>query len=356
MAGAGRLFQPAPNMGTQLEHGGVGAVLGAGGAAVSKVMPTTRLSKDINIGGEGDQLISQFPSVKLTPSQANNGSVVSTGQAVGQARALTKELMAKGGIEGEQLTPKIIDAGIANSQAEIGKILPSTGKIRAASTDMEAVNNVLSNPENANAVAKQPTLRDLTQIAGGGTPAKQFTPASLHQAMEEIGESGLKPEAANQLRASLTNIIEKNVDPKNAGRYTDLSGKLAVAQDIKRIYAAGGGEGSGAASGFLRPSEIQKAAGGPVTETTNNAARFVNKFNIRDSAKAEEGISASTLIGAASHHPAIGTVAGMVNSARLPNKVPTMLNNPEYQKNIVEGLKAGVLRPHVTGATNAPQQ
>jgi Transglycosylase SLT domain len=356
MAGLHGMTQPAEDLGSQLTEGVKEGAFGAAGYGVSKLAPTTKLAAEINIGGEGDKLLQKFPSFKPSQSQAAGKAMVSGGDAVAQSKAITKDLMQKGRIEGEQITPEAITKAKTDMGTEYDNLLPRGQKLRVSTTDLNTVGQILTNPEVANAVAGQPTLRALTQLSTGGN-ARAFSAADLHEAWKEIGNTKMPVQAATQLRQTLAGVIEKNVKPADVGKFRQLNEAYGTTQDIERIFSAGGGEGKGATSGFLRPSAIAREAGrGPISSSTDDAARLINKFNVQD-AVAGGGVDIpGAVIAAKTGH--VSSAAKALNVGNLPNKIPTMLGASPTTKHIVEGLRAGAARGPVStfGGNNAPEQ
>jgi hypothetical protein len=355
IGGVTRAAQPQATAAKQATEGVTGALISGGAAGVSKLVPPTELGAGINIAGEGDRLLKQFPSVKVNASQVEGGANVGMGRGVAQVRGLSKDLMNKAGMGGEQITTEGINQARAKAHSEVNSILPPDKKVRMASTDLSQLNDILTNPEVANATAKSPILRDLTQLSSGGSPSKVLTAQDLHQAMVEIEGTKMAPEAAQRLRQTLGSVIERNVGADNVGKYAQIGERIKVLNDIEKIWGGGANQGSGATSNFLNPSDIKKAAETAESQAVRDAASLVHKFNIKDTVKSA-GISPADVITAAAHGPVMGKAMSAAKAFDVPGRMPNLSTSSDATKRTVELLRAGVKRgvPAALGEQHAP--
>jgi hypothetical protein len=152
-------------------------------------------------------------------------------------------------------------------------------------------------------------------------------------------------QAAGKVREVLETLIMKVLPKEEQGAFKALNQQWGLTQDIKRIYSAGGGEGKGSASGFLRPSKIEEEAGrGPTTSATDDAARLINKFKVRDHDVEDIGGPSLGTLARDAIQATIGKVGNMFDASAVRS-------NPAA-KHMIEGLRASVQRTPSTAYQN----
>jgi hypothetical protein len=310
-------MQPTENADEQLMNAGKGGALAGVLGLLAKAIPSTRLAGDINKGGAGDDLLKQFPSFRPTSAQMNSSTLgsrlardwlgVNEARSLEQTQAITKDLLAKAGIPGTQVTEKALTAG-RSALSQGYEDLTKNVVVKVDSRYKPAWDKLLQDaPQAQEIIGKSPALATLDTLINGNPgriPAK-----SLTEAWKQIGQvAGADPYAAGQLRVVLAQMIEANLGKQSVAKFRELNQKWGATEDIARVYGHGTGEGAGAAAGSLSPAKlVEEAKASPnANSATADAAKLINRFEVRNPSTgvgstptglfqaAREGIGATT--------------------------------------------------------------
>lgn len=337
-------MRPRESWADQAAEGVKSAMVAAPFAALSKAVPSTELSKEVNLGGRGEALHREFPSVKITSSQMNPSPLESgaarilganEAASLEQGKAITKELMSKAGIKGEELTTKVIADAKSAMGDEYNKLFPKTMSPRIDSQDSQALQNAITNVASVqDLMAKAPTLAKIHSALQNTSNPIKLTAEELHKAWKEVGKvAGNDPQAAGEVRGVLEGLITKVIFKKDIQVFKDLNRRWGLTEDIERIYRSGAGEGTAELSGYLRPSEIVKNAG--TGSAADKAAQFINKFDIQDFSHDQAGsLGLGRVIGEGGK--GVGKVINAMDISGLDWSNPV--------KALVEALRIGLIR------------
>jgi hypothetical protein len=319
------ILNPAADLQTQIENGlKAGLFAGVLGGA-SKALPSKAITPEMKAA------TAEFPSVHPTAAQLSPGSLESKlaaglglndAAALNQVKALTKDMSAKAGIEGETVTIKsVADAdktltdGYNKLFAEKQGALPV--KIRLSTVDQKAIKDSLDNftrvPGSAEAVSGPagpqgvqkimtdelaPNLNKIYQAFTGTNPVN-LSPKVLHEAWKEVSLVSKNGEAAGAVRAVLEDIISKGMKPDSLAAFKELNKKYGNLQDIQRVMEAGGA-GKGSAAGYLQPSKIEALAKESMAPNSDikKALELINQMHLRD---VREGIISPSIASTASN-------------------------------------------------------
>ena len=247
------------------------------------------------------QYLDKFSSVRPTSAQLNPDNFdsalaralgLNTAAALGQIKALTADLMKKGGLEGNTITEEVINRGRKSLAAEFNKLFPDTknavGTVMGTQeqaalrqqfdTLQKARPDVMKMMNDGNAPALTRLYKTLTDVQN---PIK-INPKDLHEAWKEVGLVAKDPQAAAGVRQTIEALVEKGMSPDTLKLFKELNYKWGTVEDIDRIFKMAG-TGEGAASGYLAPSKIEAQAGkGPQFGATDEAAQLVRKMRLKD--------------------------------------------------------------------------
>jgi hypothetical protein len=336
-------LEPTKEPSTKIENAIRGTVLGTAAGTVSKVVPSTKLAPSLNAEGSGDKLLAQFPETTktLTGTQVKqSGKIDATiGKLAGQteaahlaqSKALTTDLMTNAGIPGKILSPENIAKGEANLNADFGKWANKLGKAPLDSTEGIALSGTLKSVANE----ATPTLNAIIEPLSTGK-IRSMSVDTLQKAWNEVALTGSPKATQDAVRAAIEKQMAKAGDLK--GFYV-LAERSRAIQDIKRVWKGGGQEGQAEASGYLSPAKIvAEAERGPwEAGHMEAAARFVNRFNLRNYRELHPDASVTGAVG-----DFIGASAGKL--LEKGDFTGRMLSKGPKTKFITEMLRAGTAR------------
>jgi hypothetical protein len=294
-AGVQGAIRPQTEAGGHLIEGALSSVGAVPGWAVSKVIPTTKLSKEVSQGGTGEQLLKEFPSVKPTGAQVTQDAdaalarAIRQDQGVGldQAAGITKDLLRGAGITtSDRVTPQVLSRRAATIGQEYEQMLPKGVKVKIDSSNQTQLNDAIREVKTVQDVmARAPSLATVHNALQGSGNAKSISMKTLHDAWKEVGEAARdNPAAAGKVREVLAGLIERGLPNKDISKFRNLNEQFGNLKDIERIFHGGRGEGVGVASGYLKPSKILEEAGvisGKDTQA-NRAAQLINRLGMKD--------------------------------------------------------------------------
>lgn len=368
-AGLQGLTQPGESLSNQVEQGAKSALVGTVLAGASKLVPTTAAKPSVEAS------LKEFPSVTATSAQMTPGSLesriaagfgVNDAAAVDQIKGITKDLMAKSGMKGDEITLKSISDAKTDLGGQFDKMFAETQgalpvRLRVSTADQKAIRDSIDNitraPGPANAVtgakgpqgveaimndANAPNLGKIYQAFTSSNPV-QLSPKVLGEAWKEVSQVAENPGAAAAVRGIIEDVMTKGMKPGTVDAFKALNRQYGNVLDLERVYNAGGG-GKGVASGLLSPSKIEALA----KESPNSgsdiqkAMELITQLGLRD---ARQGIIT----------PGTSVASNVIRAARAPIGAGMNLIDqgitavgkriPDSIKFLVEGLR----RPQLGG-------
>lgn len=347
-AGLSGALDPKASLGDQLTSGAISAVSNVVPAAVtSKLLPATRLAGDINVGGSGDDLLKAFPSFKPTSAQVSPRSPenaiyrsmgIDDAARLSQARSITKDLMSKAGIEGQELTGKSLTARAEAIEQSFNQLLSPKIKVKVGGLEQAQFLEAAKNYSKLEpAMAKSPTLAMIHRALSNDKP-ELIRASDLHRAWKEAKEVTGDFETTKAIRSVLESLITKAVPEGQKDVFGRLTSQWDLLQDLNRIYHAGG-QGTGPASGALAPSKIEQyVSSGQVRHPAiDQTVELIKRFGVTDYRPAR--IGADSLLS-----PIADITKAVAGPVLRHAEVPAPVKQLPPVKFMIDLLRAGGMR------------
>jgi hypothetical protein len=151
-----------------------------------------------------------------------------------------------------------------------------------------------------------------------------------------VGEIGATKEVQAEIKGVLKGLMVKAMPSADLAAFNSATERMALTQDINRIYRGGGSEGTGRAAGYLDPSKIVTEAGtGPRNSAVDDAARLIKKFQVENFAESK-------------FTPSLGGVGKeiMNQGGKLIHQFdPVAVRADSITRRLADALRAGVRTP-----------
>ena len=295
-------LHPADSGGSQTWNAAVGAGLSGAGSLATRLLPTTRAAPALENAGLTPGKAAgpvQGTSAQLNPELVGSKVAAAAGMnesaALRQSKELTQVLMGEGKIAGDRLTREGVDVAYTAAKDAQRESLAAQ-PIKLPKPELKGLTDAVADLINTNGpqafIKGSPLMEFLTKVTaqsqtkGGGRAlrnVKTYDGEKLFHMWEEVAKLDKSKPAQTAAKKAIEDLIYGGAGKEVLDAFLGHQQTWRNVANIDRVWSAGGGSGTGVATGWINPSRLKLEAGrGPKDAVTDSITELVDLLGLRN--------------------------------------------------------------------------